>query len=168
MKQNVFRQTPVLLIQHLTGCNVAKPAFRRSVYCIYSIGASFIAGFTASVHRVAFTAWPAQCCKRSIPTHARLCCNVSIAPQPLLHLQHCAGALLVLQYVGIATWICCIYSTPTTELLILHLQHYRWAGLAWVIGALSQKNKTIPIGIPLSLILCYRRCGSDGLEYGYT
>lgn len=113
-----------------------------------------------------------HCCIYSIGQHTMLHLQHPNHRASMLQVQHGAGPFTASTALAGVCWPCNMdmlhLQHLATESLILHLQHYRWAGLAWVIGALSQKNKTIPIGIPLSLSLWYRRYGLDGLEYGYT
>lgn len=126
MKQNMFRQIPVLQTQHRPGVQCCNTSIAQVGILHLQHRAPCIAEFTASVHRVAFTAWPAQYVAFTASQPSRvyvamsasrpsLCCIYSIAQGPcwdcsMLGLQH---------------GLCCIYSTPASDSLILHLQHYR-------------------------------------------
>lgn len=150
-------------------CNVASTASRRWVYCIYSIARLALLN---SQHR--FIVLHLQHGQHSMlhlqhPNHRA----------SMLQCQHRAPAFVASTALrrglaGIAVcWDCnmdyAVFTAPqhpSHSYCICNIIVRRDS--VWVIGALSQKNKTRSIGIPLPLSLCYRQCGSDGLEYGYT
>lgn len=165
----MFRQIPVLQTQHRLGVQCCKLSISHVGILHLQHRASCIAEFTASVHRVAFTAWPAHYVAFTASKPSRvyvamsalrpsLYCIYSIAQGfcwycSMLGLQHGFAVFTAPQHPSHSYCICNIIVRRDS---------------VWVIGALSQKNKTRSIGIPLPLSLCYRQCGSDGLEYVYT